>query len=107
MQRIVGLGLLELPSRGPYGTHVYSPLPRARYDSSASRTALRDRADAWALAMRPVLDGLREAGFIKHDAIAAELNRRAIAPQRSGLWSTNMVKHLLYRMKEMEERDAR
>jgi hypothetical protein len=56
--------------------------------------------------MRPTIFALREAGFVKHEAIAAELNRRAIAPQRAGIWTVSMVKNLVNRLKEMASRDA-
>jgi hypothetical protein len=65
---------------------------------------LRARADAWANEIRPTIIALHDAGFVKNDAIAAELNRRAIAPQRSGTWSVSMVKNLLARLKDMDTR---
>jgi len=56
--------------------------------------------------MRPRINALYDAGFIGCEAIASELNRRRIAPQRSETWTARSVRNLLNRLVDIAEREA-
>jgi hypothetical protein len=54
--------------------------------------------------MRPFVQSLAKAGFTKPLAIAAELNRRVVAPQCAEDRSYRSVKNLLDRLAEVASR---
>lgn len=100
LQRIVGLGLITLPNLGPYGTTRYSGI--ARYsDVDSVRKANIKHANTHALALAPTLIALQAQGFTKPEALASELNRRSIAPQRGDAWTSGAVRSLLIRLDDI------
>jgi hypothetical protein len=66
--------------------------------------ALRANANRWPIIMGPVILALQEAGFTGATAMAAELNRCRIAPQRAGEWTAWSVRNLLDRIKDTSAR---
>jgi hypothetical protein len=50
------------------------------------------------LVIAPTLTALQAQGFTKPEALAAELNRRSIAPQRGEGWTSGAVRSLLIRL---------
>jgi hypothetical protein len=87
---------LSLTARGPL-----------HHDTEINGTALKAHANEWALAMQPVIQGVRSLGFAKNIALAAELNRRGFATARGGTWAESTVRQLLTRLRHIRERGGR
>lgn len=102
LKRLVDLGAIEAKKPGPLGSLRYSTLPRAR-PVDRIRAALVHHADDWALGLRPVVDALRRKGKT-YLAIAQELNRRRMKPQRSALWTEKSVRDLMHRLNALASR---
>ena len=104
VKRLLALGLVAFPPLGPYGTTPYSRHPRSGYDTRVTARQRKAAADEWALALSPVITALEQQEFSGHAAVAAELNRRRIAPQRASEWSESSVKNLRNRLKGLRGR---
>ena len=105
LKRLANLRLTAPPSVGPYGQNRYSSRPRSGHDVEASRRAIKNHADAFALRKRPTIDALQKQGFTTYGALATELNRRGVAPQRSRSWNDASVRNLIQRLRDMARRD--
>lgn len=57
-----------------------------------------EQANAFAEAMRPMIDGLRAEGFTTMRAMVAELNRREIPTAKGGKWHLNTLCGMLDRL---------
>ena len=100
LDRLRQFGLLEIVPRGPYASAFYSSTPR-KGSTEASRVALRLHADRWARMMKPVIADIKRGGVNGWTAIATELNRRGVTPQRGGLWTKASVRNLMYRLRDL------
>ena len=61
-------------------------------------TATKRAADTRAMALAPVINELRAAGFTKLSAIADELNRQQVPTIRGARWRATTVARLLARL---------
>lgn len=69
-------------------------LEGCRAAASASVAARRQRAEALAASLKPLLAELATSGVVGPAAIARELNRRAIAAPRGGVWRGQQIARL-------------
>jgi DNA invertase Pin-like site-specific DNA recombinase len=82
------------------GGYRGGPVPEIRHHQEAGATAARAKAEAFAEALRPVIEELQEAGFCSLRQIGAELNRRGTPTARGGQWGPPAVRNLLRRFEE-------
>jgi hypothetical protein len=75
-----------------------APLLRARKGNRAAVAAIRERADAQALQLQPVLEDLRAEGIETLAGIAAALNERGMQTPRGGQWHASSVRNLRARI---------
>lgn len=81
-------------------------LQRAGKGNRDAVQAIRDRADARAGDLRPVIEALHREGIQSLGGIADELNRRGMLTARGGRWHRSTVKNLLCRLDESEPATA-
>jgi hypothetical protein len=63
-------------------------------DASAARRVRSERATAWALTIKPVIERLILQGCETNVDIAEKLNRMQISAARGGLWSAKQVERV-------------
>jgi DNA invertase Pin-like site-specific DNA recombinase len=80
-------------------------MPTARMSKLAAE-ALRERTDARAADLAPIIKELQEAGKTSLRAIAAGLNERGIPTARGGEWSSPQVMRILERLDPFREEEA-
>ena len=66
--------------------------------SKAGAAALKQKADAFAEEMRPLIEGFKAQGITSTLSIASELNRRNVASRSGGRWHAGTVGRLLKRL---------
>jgi hypothetical protein len=77
--------------------------PEAR---AAGRKVGKQRADARAIALAPVITDIKESGITTPYTIAAELVRRGIPTARGHrLWSSSQVGEVLKRLDRLSQRE--
>jgi hypothetical protein len=59
---------------------------------------LKDRADAYAVALKPLLKELEEQGVTGHTAIAKAFSARNVPTARGGQWTVRGVTNLIGRL---------
>jgi hypothetical protein len=64
---------------------------------SAGGEATRRRSDAFAARVFPTIQIIRAEGHTSLNAIANQLNARAVSTDRGGKWTSTSVKNLLAR----------
>jgi DNA invertase Pin-like site-specific DNA recombinase len=69
--------------------------PSLHLHRASGAAANRTAAISFARNLRPLLDQLRSQGFTSLRSLAEELNRRAIATARGGLWGQQTVANVL------------
>lgn len=60
--------------------------------------ALKDKADAYAIELKPVLKELKEQGVVGHTAIARAFSTRQIPTARGGQWTVRAITNLIGRL---------
>jgi len=73
-------------------------LRRAARGNAAAVAAVKARADAHAIALRPVLLELRAKGYNTLSCLAEQLNKRGILTPRGGAWHRSSVANLIARV---------
>jgi recombinase len=64
----------------------------------AAGRAVRERADSWAIAIRPAISAVQESGVKSMRAIAKELNAQGVLTSRDKNWSGVQVARVLKRL---------
>jgi hypothetical protein len=77
-------------------------LPRGNPVKAAA--VVRDRANARAAEMAPLIAGLQAEGFTTVRALCAELAAREVPTARGGTWNTREVQRLLKRIEALPKR---
>jgi DNA invertase Pin-like site-specific DNA recombinase len=80
-------------------------MPTARMGKLAAK-ALRERTDARAADLAPIIKELQAGGATSLRAIAAGLNERGIPTARGGEWSSPQVMRILGRLDPFREEEA-
>jgi len=75
------------------------PLRQARKGNRTALAAIRQKADAHAVQLRPVLEDLRAKGISTLAGIAEALNAGEMRTPRGGMWHPSSVRNLLARVK--------
>lgn len=69
-----------------------------RHAQDAGSRKNKENADAFARAVRPIIEEIRKQGQVSLRTLATELNRRGIETERGGMWHAMTVKNLLDRL---------
>ena len=104
--RLVALGVLPERSRLRPRPDVVAALVQDRRGVEASRRALREYADEFALSLAPAVDGLGRDGFRTHRALADELNRKGVLTRQGKRWKPHTVRELIKRIREAHTRNS-
>lgn len=91
--------LLEQPRTGTAPPPGWRPPALPRGNPERAGAVVRDKANARAAELAPVIEGLRADGFTTVRALCAELAARGVPTARGGQWNTREVQRLLERIK--------
>lgn len=90
--------LMKQPQAGAAPPPGWRPAALPRGNPVKAGTVVRDKANARAAEMAPVIEGLRAEGFTTVRALCAELAAREVPTARGGAWNTREVQRLLKRI---------